>query len=348
MEPMDEVPNITMSNTKKEMLAAYHEMKELLASQATAVRDAEREKAELRKEAARAAADRAAAGEPINLIQELRTRMAVELSRLEDEYQQLTQDHRQLEEAVTDRKADLERVYEVESAAEDLVALIEGHRRLKEELAAEMEMARAAWQREKKAHDQEVEREREALERRRAWEEEEYEYSTTREREKRRNELEDELAALERELASRREALEAEAAGRAAELDRREEALAASEETIHTLEERVAGFEEELARRTAQATGELREQLAREYAAKEALLKAQFEGEANVLKGRIEGLEQLVQRQAKQIELLTAEQQDAYRKVQEIASKALDSAKPGAGPSPDRFTVRPRRDEGEE
>ncbi len=57
-----------------------------------------------------------------------------------------------------------------------------------------------------------------------------------------------------------------------------------------------------------------------------AALQKEFEGERNVLKGKIESLEQLVKDQAKRIEALSAQQEKAYEKVQDIANKAVSGA----------------------
>jgi hypothetical protein len=52
----------------------------------------------------------------------------------------------------------------------------------------------------------------------------------------------------------------------------------------------------------------------------------EFEGERNVLKARIEALQNTVQQQAEQITKLAQQQELAYEKVQNIAVRAIEGA----------------------
>ena len=56
-------------------------------------------------------------------------------------------------------------------------------------------------------------------------------------------------------------------------------------------------------------------------------LRIPFEGEKNVLKGRIESLETMVKLQTTQIEELSRKHEQAYEKVQDIANRAVAAAK---------------------
>ncbi len=61
-----------------------------------------------------------------------------------------------------------------------------------------------------------------------------------------------------------------------------------------------------------------------------------FEGEKNVFLTKISALESLVKDQAKQIEKLNGQQEKAYEKVQDIASKAVA----GASDRPQNITLK--------
>lgn len=336
METADELPTVSMTNTKKEMLAAYQEMKAALEAKDREVLDAEKEKEKYRKEAARAAADRAAAEDPLRLIESLKASITRELTGLAEKYEAETHEYERLKEAVAEKQEELSRIFGVETAAADLAALIEAQRQKRAQFEAETATARAAREREKQEHDERLKVERGALDRQRTWELEEYEYTVKREREQRRLGLEDEMAALEREISAKREAFEKKTAARERELGEREEAVAGRERRVEELEARVQAFPDQLASEVAIAVEEMRDRLKVEYTGREALLSKGFEGEKNVLTSRIEALRDLADRQAKQIDALSVQQEKAYDKVQDIASKAVEGARRSivAPPSP--------------
>lgn len=112
---------------------------------------------------------------------------------------------------------------------------------------------------------------------------------------------------------------------RTAALEERERKAADLEAQVLTLRaERDAAVD----RAVADAVARLREA----HDAHDQLQQRTFEGERNVLASRIEALTQLVERQNAQIERLSRQQEQAYEKVQEIASRAVDGARrPAAG-----------------
>ena len=68
--------------------------------------------------------------------------------------------------------------------------------------------------------------------------------------------------------------------------------------------------------------------------ADKALMEARFEGERYVLTGKIEGLEKMVASQVVQINDLAKKNELADEKVQDIANRAVTSARRDAYPTP--------------
>jgi hypothetical protein len=331
-------PAVSMSNTKKEMLAAYQAMKHLLEEKQQELLDAEKQKAQFKKKAAVVAADKAVAEDPVRRIQDLKSSIGRELTALADKFEAETEKYAQLKDAIVEKQAELRRIYEVETAALDLAALLEAQRRTKEEFEADMknrretfeaEMAEAAadWEKQKRARDQQLKEEERVGKRNREREEEEYEYKLKRKREQQSNKLEDEMAAFEKEIATRREEFERQAVAKQAELDEREKAVAERESHADDLQRKVDSFPQEMEEKLAAAVKATTERLNAEHAAKGALQEKEFEGERNVLSSKIEALEKLVDSQARQIDALAKQQENAYEKVQDIASKAVAGAR---------------------
>lgn len=337
MAQTEKAPAISMSSTKKEMLGAYQDMKTVLEKRNRELADTAAEKETWRKKAAEEAAERAESDDPVRRIHDLRSDIGRQLTELARQLESETEEYSHLKQAVEDRKSELQRIYEVETAAADLTALLEANRKRKEEsqaemaeqrqkFAAEMEEEKATWERKKQEHEQHRKDEKAAQIRERTREEEEFDYDLKREREQRRNQLEDEMAALEREIAISRERFEREQAEKEESLAKREEAVAEREKRIDELQMAVDAFPVELEEKVAEAVKEMTDRLNTEFANREALLKKGFEGERNVLNSRIEALENMTKNQEKGIQALTSQQEKAYEKVQEIANKAVVSA----------------------
>ncbi len=348
-ETTPEVPQVTMSNTKKELLAAYETAKKALSKQAQVLLKAEEARARAEEAAARAAADVQTQEDPVRRLHDLRSDVGKKLSELAERLEAEVETYSRLKKAAAEKQAELNQLYDIEAAAGDLAVLIEAQRarkeqfdsdmtRQKEELEsllagrkAEMEeeitATRKAWEEEKARRKAEMEEEAEKTARARQREQDEFDYSLKREREQRRNALEDELAALEREIASKREALLVETSAKEEELQRREAAVAAGEEELRQLRGRVEAFPTELAEAVEEAVEDTTKRLSGEFRGHKALLEAQFSGERNVLSSRIEALEARVASQKDHIAALEEKLENAYGKVQDIANRAVDAAR---------------------
>jgi hypothetical protein len=72
---------------------------------------------------------------------------------------------------------------------------------------------------------------------------------------------------------------------------------------------------------------ETNKQLTRDFESDKALIQARFEGEKNVLLGKIEALEKVTASQAALIADLSKKSELAYEKVQDIANRAVTAAR---------------------
>lgn len=338
-------PDVTMANTKKQMLDAYLEMKRALAVRDKAVIDAEKERNKFRKEAAQAAVERAVAEDPVLRIHDLRSTIGHELSSVAEQFEATVQDYELLKKAAAEKQAEIERIYGVETAAADLAALIEAHAERKSAFQSEVALAQATWDADRLERETAVASAQASLSLQREREQEAYDYNLDRERLRRRNELDDEQAALEREIANKRaeaaralakarDESEGQIARRDEELARREQVVADREQHMNELEQRVAAASDLLAGQVASAVEDASARLDAEHKAQLALVRKEHEGERNVLASRTDSLQQLLEQQARQIETLTGQQERAYAQVQDIASKALEGAQRSSTPLP--------------
>ncbi len=352
-EETAEIPAISMASTKKEMLDAYREMKQLLLTKADQAQSATKLKEKLKHEAAADVAAQALERNPLDLIRELQAAMTRRLNELAEEFESERARYGKLCEAVANKKQELETIYEVESAAGDLMALIETQRqrkedfeatmaRRKDELASELTETKEELERARVELEYENEERRKEVEKIRKREREDYDYGLKRERQQRKNALEDEMAQLQQEIDQQRQAFAQESAARQAELDQRERVVTEREKSVDELQRQVDAFPGILERKVATTAKETTAHISAEYEHKLALQAQQFEGNKNVLSSRIEGLEQLVESLRRQVESLSQQQEKAYEKVQDIATRAVDRASgviampaaPGAATAP--------------
>jgi hypothetical protein len=338
MTDQADLPNVSMANTKKELLEAYQAAKKIYESQSKDLLDAEKARKRMEKQAAAATADAQAAQDPVKRLHDLRGAISRELGDLAQRFENEIETYRKIQSAIETKRTELDTIYEVETAASDLAALIDAQRVKKEQFNQEMETQkttfesdieemRARWEREKADHDRQIAEEKAALKKERQREKEEYEYTFAREKAQRKNDLEDELQALEKEIASQRSDFESSVKERTEALDTREEAIAGREKEADTLQKEVDSFPKRLDAAVQAAVADITKQLKRDFESDKALLQARFDGERNVLNGKIEALEKMVSTQAAQISDLSKKSEQAYEKVQDIANKAVSASR---------------------
>jgi chromosome segregation ATPase len=338
MTEKTDLPNVSMTNTKKELLEAYEEAKEHFESLSKDLLDAEKARKRLEKKVAATTADAQAAQDPLKRLHDLRGTLSRELTELAERFETEIETYRKIQSAIETKNEELSTIYEVETAASDLAALIDAQRVKKEQFerdmqdqkgAFEAEMAelRTQWQREKADRDRRVKEQAEAIDKQRQREKEEYEYTFARDKAQHKNTLDDELQTLEKELIVKRSEFENESQNRTAELDAREKAITGREKDMETLQKEVESFPKRNEATVQKAVADTMDRLTRDFKGDKALMEARFEGERNVLMGKIEALEKMVASQTAQISDLAKKNELAYEKVQDIANRAVKSAR---------------------
>lgn len=328
MSEQPSVPEISMTNTKAQMFKAYSELKKLLRLKEAEVLDAKKIRASQKRQQTAEAAVAATATEPAARIGELKQALADDLDQLAVRIAAEHDAYRALGEEIAYRKAELERIFNVETAAVDLAALLEVHKVEREKFAATMDQQRhdleeetaarkVALQADKTQYDQKCKRERE-----------EFDYDWKRERTRKTTELEDQLAALTSKIEARQTEFDDQVAARERELATRTETVTEREKTLDDLQARVAAFPSELEKSVERAAAETTKRLQASHDLDRQLVIKEYEGQTRVLESRIESLTDLAAAQVKQIETLTKQQEQAYEKVQDIASKAVAGARP--------------------
>lgn len=328
--PQNDVQSISMSNTKKEMLAAYQELVEKLEQERQIKQKPEEKIKEREKKQVVQTAEEWSSAGVTQKIGDLKVEVGRLISSLSDQIESYVAQFNHLKQAVEAKESELHEIYEIQKQASSLRALIEAQNQRRQEFEQEMQerkeasedeisRTRDAWEQEKKLHEAEV-KERDAQDaKRREREKEEYVYAFKREQQLARDKFEDQKAKQERELALKKEEVEKDLAEREAVIKEREA-------SVDELQQRIDALEAEKKKAVEQAIKETTERLQGEFKTKEEFLKKEFSGEKNVLDTRIQSLEQTVKEQREHIDSLSKQLDKAAGQVQDIAVRAIEGS----------------------
>jgi hypothetical protein len=321
---------LSMSNTKKEMLETYNAfLKQLQEKREAELKPEKKIEEKKQKEVVKVAETLSSEG-VVRDIGNLKLEIGKRLTHISDGLEEEVDKFKKIQKAIELKEGELTELYEIERSAETLAALIESQNQKrqefesemaarKEELNQEIRTVREGWEKEKKEHEAEV-KERDAAEaKRREREKEEYGYDFKREQQLAKDKFEDEKAKTGKEIQLKKEQMEK-------ELAERERAIAEKEEELNELRTKVTAFPKEMEEAINKAIKETTERIALEAKNREELMRKEFDGERNVLTTRIESLEKTVKEQSGQIANLSGQLEKAYQKVQDIAVKSVEGS----------------------
>jgi len=329
-EKTPESKRLSMSNTKKEMLDAYHGLLKELKEKKEAELKPEKKIEERKAKEVVAIADSLSTEGVEKGISNLRLEIGRMLTEISDRMEGEVNEFKGIQKAIEVKEKEFQEVFEIERSAETLAALIESQNlkrqefesemaKRKEALNEEIDTTRAEWEKEGKDYEAEIKKRDVEEKKRREREKEEFTYTFNREQELARDEFEDEKLQLEKELREKKEQVEK-------ELAERERQVAAKEMELEELRKQVGNFPEEMAAAVDKAIKETAARINLETKNKVELQVKGFDGERNVLTTRIESLEKTVKEQNEQIGHLSDQLEKGYQKVQDIAVKAVEGS----------------------
>ena len=329
--------DVNMKNTKKELLEVINKMKKELKQKQNVELNPEKKKEEVKKVETVKEADKCVETELSTQIHKLKLEINKELSEISEKLEDESKRYENLKDAITVKQLELQEIYGIESEAANLAVILETQKRTKEEfelnistkrttLEEEIAETKKAWEEDKQKYVTALKEGKDAVEKERKREKEEYEYKVNRARKIDANKYADENAKLEKEIQIKKEIFANNVAQKETELKNREEGVVEREKNIDELQKKVEQFPTELEKAVVYAVKTEKERLVNSFAQEKALLEKGFEGRKNVYEARISALELQVKEQARQIEKLGMQQENAYEKVQDIANKAVSSA----------------------
>ena len=328
---------ISMKNTKKEMLDAIAKMQEELTAKAQLTMNPEEIKEVKQQKETVKNADKLTASDLGSRIHTLKQNINNELASISEKLEDSAKQYQNLKKAIELKQKELEDIYGIEKESISLATLIETQKSLKIEfeenlraqkksLEEEILVTKQAWENEKAANLARTQEEKLKTEKERKREKEEYDYNLNREQEIARNKFTDELASLEKKINEKQESFSKKISEKENELNAREEAVKLRETKVDELEKQVNEFPGRLKKEIEEAVKMAENNMTNLFTQEKLILSKSYEGEKNVYEAKISALEVQVKDQAKLIEKLSIQQEKAYDKIQDIANKAVSSA----------------------
>ncbi len=319
---------LTTSNTKQEMLEAYHTVLKQLEAQKELELKPEKKLEEKKTKEVIQVADSLSTEGIAKETSSLKIETGKMLAQISDRMEEEINRYKAIQNAVALKEKELQELYEIEKSAMTLAALIESQNQKrqvfesdmtakKEELNQEIETSRAEWEKEKNDYEAMIKERDIAEKKRRDREKEEYDYAFKREQKLTKDKFEDEKAKLEKEVRANKEQMES-------ELKIREKAIAEQEAELNELRKRVAAFPKEIENTISKTIKETTERVNLDAKNREELQKRESAGEKNVLTTRIESLEKTGKEQSERIIKLNQQLEKAYQQVQDIAVKTIE------------------------
>ncbi|HHN48323.1 MAG TPA: hypothetical protein ENN08_05240 [Bacteroidales bacterium] len=332
-------PDISMKNTKSEILSAYEEVLKQLKNKKSEEpkKEQERQKQEtLVKQAG------TMSHEKINKdISGLKTEIATMLDKLNESFVAEFRKFEELQQAIQIEKKNLEDLYQLSATTDSLAAMLTAQKEKSEQFEQEMaakkaemeaaikqakaefdeEMAekKLQWKKEQEINQARQKEETETLQKKRTREEEEYQYNLKQVRKKETDLYEEKKQKLEKELVDKKALFEKEYA-------EREASLKAAEKELQELRAKNVAFPNELEKAVAAAVKANTEKLQAEYKFAADLRAKETEGELRLKDQTIETLRAKI----KDIETLNKELAQktttAETNVKDIAIKAIESS----------------------
>ena len=307
---------LTMKNTKAEMLEAYEDLVNRL--NAKSKEQITPEQVEKTKEEKRivTSADELVS---MNILNET-----------------VTGKYSDLKEAINLKEKELEELFEIKKEANSLVALINAHKEKDEELTKSFELKQIELQelidskkkeidkeiaeykayakKEKEKLNAEYEEYKEKLKKEREREEEEYQYELDRKKLRENNSWEEEKAEREKAIEQKE-----------ADLTEREAKVKSYEERILELEQIVEEKDNDLAIKLEENTLKVAKQCEEEFKVKEELKDKEHKCELTILQDKLSRAEATVEALKNDKADLTNKLDEAYSKIIDISSKAVQS-----------------------
>lgn len=304
-------------STKKEILDAYHKLKEKVEKQRSEDIQLQKKRSEEKEVVHNATIPESADLE--NNIEELKKNIISFFVNMEGNMDSQRKKLDQVQEAIKIESKNMEEIYQIKVEADSLAALILAHKEKESELDEEIQQEKDTWEKEQETHQALLQEEDENLKKKRKREEDEYKYQTDLKRKQESDAYLSKKTALEQELQKKKEQFEK-------EWTEREKNISVRELEMKEMKEKLENFPKEMEKSVRDAEKRVSDQLIQKYTHEAELYKKQMEAEVRLKDHIVASLQEKITEKDAQIRELSAKTDTAGLQVKEIAVKALEGA----------------------
>lgn len=308
---------VSMSNTKKEILSAYDELFTKLKDQKKEDPRKENEQ-QIKVQIVKNATDNTFDGIVEN-IASMKLHMGKVLEKigsdLEKEFKRLSE----IKKAIKIEEENLENVYQLTSETDSLAAMIQAQKEIKESFENELNEQKEKWAKEKNEYINKLNEDKEDKEKLRKREDDEYNYSIEIKRKKEEDIYQEKKAKQEKELADKKVAFES-------EIKEREQTVAENEAELLELRKNAENFPKELEKAVTSAIKQETDSLNAEFDFKIQLSEKETKGKIDLKDQIISNLEAKILDLQSQIKSLSGKTDKAEANAKDIVMKAIESS----------------------
>ncbi|MBX9597592.1 MAG: hypothetical protein K2X04_03335 [Burkholderiales bacterium] len=310
---MNDKSQISLKNTKEQILAAYNEALELVKKKSQETPAQLQTKQEKQKQVDEVKST--GYEQIVNQLGELKASCTNSIDEFMQTIGREFERFNKLEAAINLEQQHLDSLYSIKTESDTLSAIMLAHQKEKDDFKSKMLDDEIAGRNKLSQLENDYKEHKAELDKQRKREEEEYTYNLNQTRKIDKDKYEQQKQIALQEITLKKQ-----------ELDTREKELATKEQEFISLQQRVTNLEQEINVRVAEAEAVTTKTLQTEFKYTQALTEEQNKRNVELLQQKIELLEQKNTEQAKVVEALNNKLQQAQEQTQSIAHKALETA----------------------
>ncbi len=324
MSSKEKIPELSVKNTKEQILAAYNQALSLLNTKQQD--NPENQKKNQEKMSLIESTSKISTETILTDLNSLKLKIIKQIESLSESLLNESAQLHNIREAIAIEQKHLEELYQIKENANSLAALIKANKDEKEKfhldltqelntLNENIKTKTNEWQKKQEQLEQDYKERKETLEKQRIREEEEYKYNQGLERRKDTDDYLVKKTALEKELEEKK-----------MELQQREKDINSKESLLQELQTKVDQFSEVIKIAVTNAEEKLRLELEQKHQFNIIIKTKEHETEYKLAQQKITHLENRIKEQDVQIRDYSQKSNEASNQVQAIASKALETS----------------------
>ncbi len=320
----NKIPKVNSKSSKEQILEAFNQVVGLLEEKSKNMLNPEKENA-IKKEAVIVASAETILSKKLkDDITKINTKIIDSMNEMLNNMNVLGEEYNTIVEALEVKKAALKEMFDIETNAYTLAALVNTHNELKDQLQKELDGIRALIQEEKKLWQEEKSKENAAIADARKKDEEEWRYSFSRQKKQAIDSLNDTLAEKEKDFQEQLAVENKKLMAREEELSKKEKEMTTKESYVADLEDKVKGIPTLVEDAKAKAAADAETSAKKSFDFQKMILTKDFEGKLAAVEIKNDSLTQEVARLTTALKETQAKLDEAYGKLESLANKTVE------------------------